>query len=238
MIIVSPSTIWNASALETRTIPKRVLGRVTLLPRSGLSIRTLLRLIFEIQLLRYALPLIPFLIAMFTWPRLALPIAQAPVLMLMAIALVEMRLLSVRRKDRDALIGDGDMARTLDALNFNATRLLTRLAARRGLTRGELMLVIEQSELARIAPLTLVSVQRREPDPEVLTLGPDERQMILEGLFDDQVTEQELHLVALRENENLRSIALDAASISAHARMTALLERQEKVEEELQEEPS
>jgi hypothetical protein len=238
MIIVSPSTIWNAGALETRTIPKRVLGRVTLLPRSGLSGRTLLRLVFEVQLLRYALPLIPFLIAMFTWPHLALPIAQAPVLMLMAIALVEMRLLAVRRKDRDALIGDGDMARTLDALNFNATRLLTRLAARRGLTRGELILVIEQSELARVAPLTLVSVQRREPDPEVLTLDPEERRMIREGLFDDQVTEKTLHLVALRENENLRMIALDVASISAHARMTALLERQEQTPKELQEEPT
>ena len=238
MIIVSPSTIWNAGALETRTIPKRVLGRITLLPRTGVSGRTLLRLIFEVQLLRYALPLIPFLVAMFTWPHLALPIAQAPVLMLMAIALVEMRLLSVRRKDRDALIGDGEMAGTLDALNFNATRLLTRLAARRGLTRGELILVIEQSELARVPPLTLVSVQQREPEPEVLTLDPEERRMIREGLFDDQVTETTLHLVALRENENLRMIALDVASISAHARMTALLERQEQTARELQEEPS
>jgi hypothetical protein len=238
MIIVSPSTIWNAGALETRTIPKRVLGRITLLPRGGLSGRTLLRLVFEVQLLRYALPLIPFLVAMFTWPHLALPIAQAPVLMLMAIALVEMRLLSVRRKDRDALIGDGEMAGTLDALNFNATRLLTRLAARRGLTRGELILVIEQSELARVPPLTLVSVQQREPDPQVLTLDPEERRMIREGLFDDQVTETTLHLVALRENENLRMIALDVASISAHARMTALLERQEQTAGELQEEPS
>jgi len=238
MIIVSPSTIWNAGALETRTIPKRVLGRVTLLPRTGVSGRTLLRLVFEVQLLRYALPLIPFLIAMFTWPHLALPIAQAPVLMLMASALVEMRLLSVRRKDRDALIGDGEMAGTLDALNFNATRLLTRLAARRGLTRGELILVIEQSELARVPPLTLVSVQQREPEPQVLTLDPEERRMIREGLFDDQVTETTLHLVALRENENLRMIALDVASISAHARMTALLERQEQTSRELQEEPS
>jgi len=238
MIIVSPSTIWNAGALETRTIPKRVLGRITLLPRTGVSGRLLLRLVFEVQLLRYALPLIPFLIAMFTWPHLALPIAQAPVLMLMAIALVEMRLLSVRRKDRDALIGDGEMAGTLDALNFNATRLLTRLAARRGLTRGELILVIEQSELARVPPLTLVSVQQREPEPEVLTLDPEERRMIREGLFDDQVTETTLHLVALRENENLRMIALDVASISAHARMTALLERQEQTSRELQEEPS
>lgn len=235
MIIVSPSTIWNASALETRTIPKRVLGRITILPRNGVSSRTLLRLIFEVQLLRYLLPLTPFLIAMFIWPRLALPIAQAPVLMVLAVGFVEMRILSVRRKDRDTLIADGEMASTLDALNFNATRLLTRLAARRGLTRGELVLVIEQSELARIAPLTLVSIQQREPAPTVLALDADERRMIRDGVFDDQVTEQKLHLIALRENENLRSIALDVATIPAHARMTALLERQENVAEPVQE---
>jgi hypothetical protein len=238
MIIVSPSTIWNASALETRTIPKRVLGRITILPHTGLSGRTLLRLIFEVQVLRYTVSLIPFLIAMFVWPHLALPIAQAPLLMLIAVGFVEMRILSVKREDRETLIADGEMASTRDALNFNATRLLTRLAARRGLTRGELFLVIEQSELARVAPLTLVSIQQAEPAPTVLTLDADEQRMIREGGFDDQVTERKLHLVALRENENLRSIALDVATISAHARMTALLERQEQVAEEPEEEPS
>jgi len=238
MILVSPSTIWNASALETRTIPKRVLGRIMILPHTGLSSRTLLRLIFELQVLRYLLPLTPFVIAMFIWPVLALPIAQAPLLMLIAVGFVEMRILSVRRENREALIADGEMASTLDALNFNATRLLTRLAARRGLTRGELFLVIEQSELARIAPLTLVSIQQAEPAPIVLALDADERRMIREGVFNDQVTERQLHLIALRENENLRSIVLDVATISAHARMTALLERKEKVEEELQEELS
>lgn len=238
MFIVSPSTIWNASALETRTIPKRVLGRITILPRTGLSSRILLRLIFEVQVLRYLLPLVPFVIAMFVWPYLALPIAQAPLLMLIAVGFVEMRIFSVKREARDRLIAAGEMASTLDALNFNATRLLTRLAARRGLTRGELFLVIEQSELARIAPLTLVSIQQREPEPTVLALDADERRMIREGVFDDQVTERKLHLVALRENENLRSIALDVATISAHARMTALLERRDQGAEALQEELS
>lgn len=234
MIIVSPSTIWNASALETRTIPKRVLGRITILPHTDLSSRTLLRLIFEVQVLRYTVSLIPFLIAMFVWPHLALPIAQAPLLMLIAVGFVEMRILSVKREDREALIADSEMASTLDALNFNAMRLLTRLAARRGLTRGDLFLVIEQSELARIAPLTLVSIQQREPAPAVLTLDADEQRIIRDGVFDDQVTERKLHRIALRENENLRSIALDVATISAHARLTALLERQEKVADALQ----
>jgi hypothetical protein len=238
MIIVSPSTIWNSGALETRSVPKRVLGRITILPRTGVCTGTLLRLIFEVQVLRYVLPLVPFVIAMFVWPHLALPIAQAPILMVMVVAFCEMRLLAIGREDRDKLITDSEMASTLDALRFNATRLLTRLAARRGLTVGDLLLVIEQSQLARIAPLTLVSLQQREPAPMVLTLDADERRMIREGLFDDQLTERKLHLVGLRENENLRTISLNTATISAHARMTALLDRQAQVAKELQKEMS
>jgi len=238
MIIVSPSTIWNSSALETRSVPKRVLGRITILPRTGFGAGTLLRLIFEVQVLRYVLSLVPFVIAMFVWPHLALPIAQAPILMVMVIALCETRLLAVGRDDREKLITDGDMARTLDALRFNATRLLTRLAARRGLTSGDLLLVIEQSELARIAPLTLVSIQQREPAPMVLTLDADEQRMIRAGLFDDQLTERLLHLVGLRENENLRTISVNTATISAHTRMTALLDRQPQDVESLQKEPT
>jgi len=236
MIIVSPTTIWNSSALETRSVPKRMLGRITILPHTGLSLGSLLRLIFEVQVLRYVLPLVPFVIAMFVWPHLALPIAQAPILMVMVVALCEMRLLAVAREDREKLITDGDMASTLDALRFNAMRLLTRLAARRGLTSGELLLVIEQSQLARIAPLTLVSIQQREPAPMVLTLDADEQRMIREGLFDDLLTERKLHLISLRENENLRTISLNTATISAHARMTALLDRQAQDAEDLQKE--
>jgi hypothetical protein len=238
MIIVSPSTIWNSSALETRTIPKRVLGRITILPRNGLGAGTLLRLMFEVQVLRYVLPLIPFVIAMFVWPDLALPIAQAPILMMMVIAFCEMRLLAVARDERDKLITDSDMASTVDALRFNATRVLIRLAARRGLTRGDLLLVIEQSQLARIAPLTLVSIQQREPSPLVLALDADEQRMIRQGLFDDQLTERQLHLVGLRENENLRTISLNTTTISAHARMTALLDRQAQGAGDLQKEPT
>lgn len=238
MIIVSPSTIWNSSGLETRAIPKRVLGRITILPHSGLRAGTLLRLIFEVQVLRYVLPLAPFVIAMFLWPHLALPIAQAPILMMMAVAFFEMRMLAVRHEDREKLITDSEMASTLDALRFNATRLLTRLAARRGMTDGELLLVIEQSQLARVAPLTLVSIQQREPAPEVLALDADEQRMIREGLFDAQLTERKLHLIGLRENQTLRTISLNAATISAHARMTALLGRPAQGAAELQKEPT
>ena len=70
----------------------------------------------------------------------------------------------------------------------------------------------------------------------VLTLDADERRMIRAGLFDDQLTERQLHLVSLRENENLRTISLNTATISAHARMTALLDRQAQEAEDLQKE--
>lgn len=226
MIIVSPTTLWNPAVLETRTVPKRLLGRVLLLPRRGLSGPAFLRLLFEMQLFRYLLPLIPFLVAMFVWPHLALPIAQAPVLMIMAVAFVEMRVLSLSRAGRADLICDSTAERVQDALRFNAQRLLTRLAARHKLNCGEILLVIEQSELARIAPLTLVSVQQAEPEPRVLPLDPQDRALIAEGLFDAQVTEGDLHRIAQRDREPLHRIALDVAGISAHARMTALLEAQ------------
>lgn len=204
-------------------MPKRMLGRVTLIPNIKLRSATLARLLFEMQLLRYLLPLVPFVIAMITWPHLALPIAQAPVPMVMVIVFFEMKVLAVKREDRAGIVSDADMARTLDALRFNANRLLIRLAAKRNLTRGELVLVIEQSELARITPLTLVSVQQPEPEPHVVSLDAADRALIEDMLFDQDLTERALHNVALRENENLRAIALDVSTISAHARMTALL---------------
>ena len=62
--------------------------------------------------------------------------------------------------------------------------------------------------------------------------------MIREGLFDAQLTERKLHLIGLRENETLRTISLNAATISAHARMTALLGRPGQGAAELQKEPT
>lgn len=224
MFIVSRSTIWNARALETRSAPKRVLGRIALFPRRGASFGFLLRLTFEAQPLRYLLPLLPFVAAMLIWPELALPIAQAPLLMFIAIAAVEMKALAVKPDARPRLISDDDRGRALDALRFNATRVLTRIAARRGLSTGDLTLVVEQSELARISPLTLVSVQRPAPDPEVLDLSPEDRETIAEGLFDETLTERALHLVSLRDGENLHVVSLDTSAISAHARVAALVD--------------
>jgi hypothetical protein len=224
MFIVSPTTIVNASALEMQSAPKRMLGRITLLPRRGIDGRTLLRLVFEIQILRYLVPLVPFVVAMLIWPHLALPISQAPVPMLIVIAVVETKVLSIKPAAREGLVSDADMARGLDALRFNATALLTRFAANWQMTEGELLLVVEQSEIARVPPLTLVSVQRASPSPQVMALTANERQLITKMLFDEQISEKQLHLISLRTAENLRGIPLDARSVSAHARMAALLQ--------------
>jgi hypothetical protein len=177
------------------------------------------RLIFEVQILRYLVPLIPFIVAMFVWPDLALPISQAPIPMMLVIAFFETRVLSIKPAKRSTLISDADMARAEDALRFNARSILRQIAARRMLTTEEIMLVVEQSTMARVPPLTLVSVQEAEPTPRVLDLDAEERALIEASLFDEAFTEADLHRVTLRQNENLRAIAFDASTLSAHERM-------------------
>lgn len=225
MFIVTPSTVRNPAALETRSLPKRFFGRVCVIPRRGASIGLWLRLIFESQVLRFFGALAPFVLAMLIWPKLALPIAQAPLFMLLAIGFVELRVLRVAKDKREALLGQAEVERILDLFRFRAQALLRRLAARRGLVEGDLWLVVEQSELAKVAPLTLVSVQSETPEPHVLDLNPEERAEIAEGLFDDDLTEHMLHLVNLRENEFLRSTVFDARGVSAHARLAAALQK-------------
>ena len=224
MFIVTPSTMLNRAALETRNIPKRMLGRIAVLPRAGASVRLWLRLLFEMQLLRFLLPLIPFVLAMLIWPHLALPISQAPVPMLLVIGFVEMKVLAMSPDARRALIGADDIARGLDALRFNARRALTQLAARHDWQSGEITLVVEQSELARVSPLTLVSVQRDAPTPEVMDLSAADRALVEATVFDADLTEPLLHRISLAKGENLHAITLDVATISAHARMSALLD--------------
>lgn len=226
MFVVTPSTLWNPRALQMQQAPKRMLRRISILPRGRVSIGLMARLVFEVQILRYLVPLLPFIVAMFVWPDLALPISQAPVPMMIVIAIFETRVLSIKRENREKVISDAEMARGEDALCFNATRLLRQIAAARGLQSEEIMLVVEQSTMARVPPLTLVSVQEVEPEPRVLDLAPEEKRLIEEGLFDATFTEALLHRITLRQNENLRHVAFDASTLSAHARMAALMQRQ------------
>ena len=225
MFIVSPSTLYNTAALETRSVPKRMIGRISLIPRRGATARTLARLIFEVQVLRYLTALLPFLVAILVWPDLALPISQAPIPMLLLIFFIETRVFSIPREKRENLMAEDDMDRVLDALQFNARRLLTRVAARKEMKSGQLLLVVEQSELARVPVLSLVSVQTDTPAPQVIDLDANERQMIEDDLFDARASEALLHTVTLRTGKNLHSIAIDASEISAHARMAAVMEQ-------------
>lgn len=221
MFIVSPATVWNGGALEMRQVPRRIFGRVTLVPRRGLPLRLVWRLIFETQILRYLLSLTPFVLAVLIWQEHALAIAQAPLIMVLVIYGLESFLFRIPKERRAGLIDRAEAERGLDLLQVRAIRILTRVAAGRGLTDGRLHLVIEQSALARIAPLTYVSVQS-ETGPEVISLTRAEEQLIRSLLFEPPFSERLLQQINLSENVFLRDIALDARQISAHARLAAL----------------
>jgi hypothetical protein len=222
MFIVSPDTVMNAAALETRQLPRRFFGRVTLWPRRGGTWRLFARTVFEIEVLRYAFSLLPFIGAALIWRDKALVIAQAPLLMFMLVYLVETRVLRPSADRRRALVDRDEADRALDLLRSRARMILTRIAAGRGLSEGTLWLVVEQSELARVAPLTYVSVQA-EAGPGVLRLTDMEERLIRDTLFQPPLDEQLLHRVNLMEDEFLREARLDTRTVSAHARMEALM---------------
>ena len=225
MFVLSPTTVWNPSALETRSSPKRVFGRIALLPRRGARVGLWLRVLVESQPLRFISALLPFVVAMFVWPHLALPIAQAPLAMVIVIGFVELKVFRISEDDRKKIISEEDADRVLDTLRFRAQAALRKISADRDLRNEEIILVIEQSELARITPLTLVSVQTGMPTPEVLALEPDEIAMLSTSLFDADMTEHDLLRANLRDGEPLRSYAFDARGVSAHARLAARMRK-------------
>jgi len=223
MFLVTPDTVWNPSALETRVVPRRFLGRATLWPRRGAGVRLWLRVIAEVEAFRYFAALSPFVVAAFVWRDSAIAIAQAPLAMFLVIWVVEMRLL--RRAPR--AIDPAEAERTLDLLAHRANAILRDIAAGRDMRHGRLHLVIEQSDLARIPPLTLVSVQTDGIEgtrPQVLSLSKDER-LRLRGLFEGDLTEGRLHRANHATGQMLRDVAFDTAGVSAHARLAARLAR-------------
>ena len=223
IFVLTPETVWNPKALETGSVPRKVLHRIAFLPKGG-GASLFARVIFENEPLRYFIALSPFVAAMFIWRELALPISQAPVAMIIVIGFFEMKVLRLSAEKRTKLISEDDAARVLDTLQFRARRVLTRIAAHRGQTRGDLMLVVEQSEIAHVAPLTLVSVQTSEGKPRILSLDEAERAVITGDLFDDQFTARDLHKANLRDDTFLRSVSFDTRGVSGHARLAALLD--------------
>lgn len=221
MLIVTRDTILNTQALEMRSLPRKFLGRVTLWPAGG-GIGLWLRVVFEVEVWRYVLALSPFVIAALIWQDYALAIAQAPLPMLIVVYLVESRFLRVPRAKRADLVDKASAERGLDLLRARAQSILTKIAAGRGLTDGRLHLVVEQSDIARIPPLTYVSVQS-EDGPQILRLSAEERALIKDSLFQPPLTEKDLLRINIAQDQPLRDIALEASKVSAHARMAALM---------------
>ena len=222
MFVVTPDTVWTPKALQTKTVPKRMLGRIAVLPRRGGRPGLWARLMFEVQVLRFTTALAPFVVAMVMWPEFALPIAQAPLAMILVIGFVEMWVLAVPKEKRAALIPEDAAAQGLDTLRFQSRAVLVRITADLGLNDGELSLVVEQSGIARVVPLTLVSVQQGGARPRLLSLSADHIALLHNALFTDDFTERRLHTINLRENTFIRTTTLEARSVSAHARMAAL----------------
>ncbi len=221
MFILSPDTVLNPEALKIRWVPRKFLRLVTLWPRGG-GWRLWLRVIFEREVLRYTLTLLPFVVAALVWRDYAVAIAQAPIPMLIVIYLVESRLLRANPERCRALASDVEAEAGLDTLRARARSLLGRIAARRGLTSGKLHLVIEQSDLLRVPPLSLVSVQS-DDGPQLLALDPTERAMLRAELFAAPLTERALQHIGLARRIEVHDLTLEPARVSAHARMAALL---------------
>lgn len=224
MLIVTKATISNSAVLETRSLPKRFFGRVLVLPR-GASLGLWARILLEIQLLRYLATLMPFVLLVFVSGEVALTVSQAPIIMLFVIGVVEMRVLRMSRASRQRLVSADEAARRLDALAFRARACLRQIAARKGIMEGELHLVVEQSDFARVAPLTYVSVQSNLPEPHLLALDAEDRTILEQGLFDADLTERDLLAVNLREETYLRDIVQEARAVSSHARLAAWMDR-------------
>ncbi len=225
MFILTPETIWNPHVLEMRQVPRRVFGRVMIFPKRGARVGLWLRLIFEMEVLRYLLALVPFLVLAVMYPRYAGAIAQAPLPMLVVIYFFEAKVLRLSRDGAKALASEAEMERGLDLLRVRAVAVLSKIAAGRGLVEGRLHLVVEQSEIWRMPPLTLVSVQAEagpKSGPEVLRLSVEEM-ALLAGLFDEAFGERDLLRINLASRECLRDVGFDVRGVSAHARLAALI---------------
>lgn len=222
MLILTHDTLRNPAILKVRQLPRKFFGRVAVWPNGQLGFGSFMRLIAEFQAVRYILELSPLVVIGAAYNFLALPIAQAPVLMIIMIWFVEMRVLRVPKHKRTALIDAAEAARGLDLLKVQSRDVLTRIAALRDMRAGQLHLVVEQSELWRLSPLTYVSVQS-DDGPEVLRLSAPERDIITERLFQDPLSEALLQRINQAEGVFLRDITFDAKGVSAHARLAAAL---------------
>lgn len=223
VFVLSPDTVWNPSSFDFRTAPRKILERIAILPRREARWRVVLRVILENQLLRYTTALLPFIVAMLVWPHLALPISQAPLPMLLVIGLVELKVLRISKEKRQRLITEDYGALVLDRLAFRGRAILSKIAAKHPDLEGELYLVIDQSELANVPPLSIVTVQTSEGNRRLMPIDAEDRQLIRDELFASDLSERDLHRLNMRDNTFLRSVAFNTKGVTAHARLAALL---------------
>lgn len=227
IVFLSRSGIANTSLLRTKNVPRRVLALgLLLVPRAPVFSAVLWRALLDHMVARCILALSPFAIALVIWPGLALPIASAPLLMFMAIWLFERHVLSIASPEaRRALISEDEAGRVIDRLRLAAEAALSRIAAARDMTDGRLWLVVEQSALARMPPLTLVSVLYETDGIEILDLDAATEADIRKTLFPGQDDEANLLRSNLADNLQIRQFSIDPRAISAHARLAALAEK-------------
>ncbi|MDP5085520.1 MAG: hypothetical protein NWQ23_08885 [Yoonia sp.] len=222
MLILTHDTVRNPAILAVRQLPRKFFGRVTVWPKGKVGLRGIARIAVEFQWVRYTVSLLPLVMIGLVWNDLAMPLAQAPILMLVLIWWVEMRVLRVPKSKRGQIIDAADAERGLDLLRVQARAVLTQIAALRDLRSGQLHLVVEQSDLGLFAPLTYVTVQS-EDGPAVLALTRQERDIIAQGLFQAPLDEGLLLRINQSQNTFLRDITLNARGVSAHARLAAAL---------------
>ncbi|MEM7423323.1 MAG: hypothetical protein AAF334_06330 [Pseudomonadota bacterium] len=227
ILVLSRRTISNPEILRVTTVPRRILGLgLRANPRESVLSALFWRTLFERSLVRYSIALAPFPLTILIRPETALGLSQAPLFMFAVVLIVENYVLTITNPEkRKAIITAAEAERVLDLVRARSMAVLTRIVAGRDINSGTLHLVIEQSELLRVPNLTYISIQQNAPDAGFLDLTEDEVDMLRTSLFDEALTERSLQYANVRANTGVRSFALDARSISAHARLDALAAR-------------
>lgn len=218
MFVVSPATILNPTKSKRRTDADRLIGsRPLIVPRTSSLSWVILRLAFEWSLLRHIFILSPIPVSFLLFPSLIQQAMALPPLFMLIVMHAEGNLPTIRSR----VSPDTTIDRGMDVLAQRGRKLLTRLAAMRGLAGGRLTLVIEQSEMVNLPPLTFVSV-RSTGSAGMLDLTHSEIAILREGLFDAAFDERQLHRINQTQRCSIRKVTLDASSISAHARLTGI----------------
>ena len=222
IFVLAPSTIFNRWTLKARRLPRLMLAEAQRpLPRRLMLSSAFWRMAAESPVLRNAAVVAPIPAAVLMAPDLVTAsLGLSPALMFLML-FAEGSLVPVRARDDEAERAE----RVLDLLRTRGRAVLTRIAASRGIAKGKLTLVVEQSSLARLPPITLVSVHS---DNAVIDLSRDEQRMLREGLFAEGLKESMLLRVNLVQKTPVREVSLEAGTISAHARLAGMARREQQ----------